>query len=80
MNQVIDSIHALGRVSRSVSGFSGPYLGPKQSDKTERNFNEEQYKQSETMIPKISQGSHGNANASGMFDNSRNIIRGPQKK
>jgi len=41
-NQVVLAIHALGRVSRRVKGFAGPYLGPKMSDKHEVHFTEEQ--------------------------------------
>jgi len=41
-NQVTISIHALGRVSRKITEFKGPYLGPKMSDKHEVQFTDEQ--------------------------------------
>lgn len=75
INQVIQMIHALGRVSRTVAGFSGPFLGPKQADKNERNFTEDQLKQGEAVVPMISRGSPG-ANQAGMFDTSRDIVKG----
>lgn len=75
MNQVVDGIHAVGRASQKVKGFSGPYIGVKVADKNERNFTEEQLRQSESIVPVLSTGAHG-ANASGQFDTSRDIVRG----
>lgn len=75
MNQVVDGIHAVGRASQKASTFSGPYIGAKLADKAERNFTEEQLRQSESIVPQLSTGNHG-ANASGMYDTSRDIVRG----
>ena len=75
MNQVVDGIHAVGRASQKISSFSGPYIGAKLADKAERNFTEEQLRQGETVVPQLSKGSTG-ANASGMYDTSRDIVRG----
>jgi len=44
MNQVILAIQSLGRQCRKVSGYNGPSIGPKLSDKHEVNFTEEQLK------------------------------------
>ena len=75
MNQVVDGIHAVGRASQKISSFSGPYIGAKLADKAERNFTEEQLRQGETVVPQLSKGSTG-SNASGMYDTSRDIVRG----
>lgn len=75
MNQVVDGIHAVGRASQKAKGFDGPYIGVKLADKQERNFTEEQLRQSESVVPILSTGAHG-ANASGMYDTSRDIVRG----
>jgi hypothetical protein len=74
MNQVVDGLHAVGRASQKVSTFSGPYIGVKLADKAERNFTEEQLRQSESIVPQLQQV-HG-ANASGIYDTSRDIVRG----
>jgi topoisomerase IA-like protein len=74
INQVIQCIHSLGRQSRLVAGFNGPYLGPKVADKNERSFTEEQLRASESVVPLQNAGSPG-ANQSGMVDTSRNIVK-----
>lgn len=75
MNQVIDAIHAVGRASQKISGFSGPYIGAKLATQNERKFTEAQLKQSEAIVPQLNKGSTG-ANAAGMYDTSRDIVRG----
>jgi hypothetical protein len=75
MNQVVDGIHAVGRAAQKVSSYAGPTIGAKLADKSERNFTEEQLRQSESIVPQISKGSTG-ANATGMYDTSRDIVRG----
>ena len=80
MVQVIQSIHALGRASQKVSGFAGPYIGVKLADAQKREWTEEQLRQGESFIPLQTAGSHGNANASGQFDSSREIVKGPGRR
>ena len=80
MGQVVQTIHALGRHSQRVSGFSGPYIGSKLASANQRNFTEEQLRQGESTLPLQTSGSHGNANASGQFDSSREIVRGPGRR
>lgn len=77
MNQVIQCLHALGRQSRLVEGFPGPSIGPKIADKNERNFTEDVLKKGETIAPMMSLGDYGHANQTGMYDTSRDIVKGP---
>eukprot|EP00343_Euplotes_focardii_P006787 CAMPEP_0205823172 /NCGR_PEP_ID=MMETSP0206-20130828/15434_1 /ASSEMBLY_ACC=CAM_ASM_000279 /TAXON_ID=36767 /ORGANISM="Euplotes focardii, Strain TN1" /LENGTH=192 /DNA_ID=CAMNT_0053120103 /DNA_START=5 /DNA_END=583 /DNA_ORIENTATION=+ len=80
MNQVVQCIHALGRHSRKVAGFAGPYIGPKLADARQVEFTEEQLRQGANILPQQTTGSHGNANAKGMFDTSREIVKGPGRR
>jgi len=80
MGQVIQTLHALGRHSQKVANFPGPYIGVKLADANARNFTQEQLRQGENMIPLQTAGSHGNANASGQFDSSREIVKGPGRR
>lgn len=80
MVQVVQCIHALGRASQKIGGFAGPYIGVKLADAQKREWTEEQLRQSETFIPLQTAGSHGNANASGQFDSSREIVKGPGRR
>jgi len=75
MNQVVDGIHAVGRASQKISSFHGPHIGAKLADKAERNFTEAQLKQGESIVPQLSHSAHG-ASATGMYDTSRDIVRG----
>lgn len=75
MNQVVQCLQALGRQSRMIEGFSGPYLGPKIAEKNERNFTEDVLKKGETIAPKLSLGDYGHSNQSGMYDTSRDIVK-----
>lgn len=77
MGQVIQCLLALGRQSRLVEGFEGPYIGAKIADKNERNFSEDVLKKGESIAPKMSLGDYGYANQSGMYDTSRDIVKGP---
>ena len=80
MGQVIQTLHALGRHSQRVPGFPGPYIGVKLADSREVQFTEEQLRQGQGIIPLQTAGSHGNANAAGMFDSSREIVKGPGRR
>ena len=40
----------MGRVSRKVSGYTGPALGPKLSDKHQVNFTEEQLRKGQNTL------------------------------
>jgi transgelin len=80
MGQVIQTLHALGRHSQKVSTFGGPYIGTKLATANPREFTEEQLRQGESVIPLQTAGSHGNANASGQFDSSREIVKGPGRR
>eukprot|EP00276_Gloeochaete_wittrockiana_P014320 CAMPEP_0184351482 /NCGR_PEP_ID=MMETSP1089-20130417/43652_1 /TAXON_ID=38269 ORGANISM="Gloeochaete wittrockiana, Strain SAG46.84" /NCGR_SAMPLE_ID=MMETSP1089 /ASSEMBLY_ACC=CAM_ASM_000445 /LENGTH=193 /DNA_ID=CAMNT_0026684839 /DNA_START=70 /DNA_END=651 /DNA_ORIENTATION=- len=75
MNQVIDTIHALGRSSRNVPSFAGPHLGPKIADRREVEFTEEQLRAGDGIISRQTAGSHGNATSAGQFDRSREISK-----
>jgi len=50
MNQVIQSLHALGRISRTVPGYTGPSIGPKIADKHEVTFTEEQLRKGQNSL------------------------------
>lgn len=80
LGQVVQTLHALGRHSQKAKGFAGPYIGVKLADANARNFTEEQLRQGENYIPLQTAGSHGNANASGQFDSSREIVKGPGRR
>lgn len=80
MGQVVQTLHALGRHAQKVPGFAGPYIGVKLADANRREWTEEQLRQGENCIPLQTSGSHGNANASGTFDSSREIVKGPGRR
>ena len=42
--QVTLCLYALGRVTQKHDEYNGPVIGPKMSEKNERNFSEEQIK------------------------------------
>jgi len=50
MNQVILTIHSLGRLSRKIPGYSGPSIGAKLSDKHEVQFTDEQLKKGRSEL------------------------------
>ena len=80
MVQVVQTVHALGRASQRIPGYSGPSIGVKLADAQRRDWTEEQLRQGESVIPLQTAGSHGNANASGQFDSSREIVKGPGRR
>mmetsp|Transcript_17286 Transcript_17286/g.45068 ORF Transcript_17286/g.45068 Transcript_17286/m.45068 type:complete len:185 (+) Transcript_17286:62-616(+) len=72
MVQVIDTIHALGRVAQK-NGFKGPVIGAKMSEKNERNFSPEQLKAGDGIVG-LQAGFTKGANQSGMnFGNTRHL-------
>ena len=74
MNQVINSIHALGRKAQS-KGFDGPVLGPNESKKNVREFTEEQMNAGQGIIG-LQMGSNKGATASGLnYGKTRDILR-----
>eukprot|EP01115_Flamella_aegyptia_P002545 TRINITY_DN136634_c0_g1_i1.p1 TRINITY_DN136634_c0_g1~~TRINITY_DN136634_c0_g1_i1.p1 ORF type:complete len:195 (-),score=56.52 TRINITY_DN136634_c0_g1_i1:169-732(-) len=72
LGQVVDTIHALGRAAQR-NGYNGPTIGAKLADRHEVDFTEEQLNAGKNILSLQTKGSHGNANASGMFDTSREI-------
>lgn len=73
MVQVINTIHALGRMARK-NGYPGPGLGPKEADRNERNFTEEQLKAGNNIIS-LQMGSNKGASQAGIiFGKSRSIM------
>jgi hypothetical protein len=72
MMQVITNIHALGAVAQKL-GYAGPKLGVKLADTNIREFTEEQKKAGRAEQTFLGKGSHGQANAEGMIDHSKNI-------
>eukprot|EP00004_Rigifila_ramosa_P010066 TRINITY_DN21858_c0_g1_i1.p1 TRINITY_DN21858_c0_g1~~TRINITY_DN21858_c0_g1_i1.p1 ORF type:complete len:194 (-),score=44.86 TRINITY_DN21858_c0_g1_i1:37-618(-) len=73
MPLVIQCIHALG-AKAGANGFS-PSIGVKLAEANARQFTEEQLAASRNAPSKISQGSVGGANQSGMVDHSRQIVK-----
>lgn len=63
--QVITTIHALGRCAQK-KGFSGPVLGPKESQKNVRNFNQEEQKKASQSVIGLQMGSNRGASQAGM--------------
>lgn len=63
--QVINSIHALGRVARK-EGFKGPVLGPKEAQKQVRHFDPEEQKQASQGVIGLQMGSNRGASQAGM--------------
>lgn len=64
LKQVIDTIFSLGRRARK-NGFDGPTLGPKEADKQERRFSQEQLKAGQNVIG-LQMGTNKLATQSGM--------------
>lgn len=58
MLAVVDHLFSLGAFSRTVKGFSGPYLGVKHSTKNERNFSPEVLARGKNMPTKVNQGNY----------------------
>jgi len=73
MNQVIQTIHCLGGQAQK-KGFS-PAIGVKAGDAAPRQFDQATLDAGKTMMTKVAAGSTGGANASGMFDSSRQIVK-----
>ncbi|XP_022109736.1 myophilin-like [Acanthaster planci] len=65
MPQVINGIHALGRKAQA-KGFSGPTLGPKESQGNKREFSEEQMREGRGVIG-LQMGSNKGASQSGQI-------------
>ena len=63
--QVIDTIHALGRAAQR-NKFSGPVLGPKEADKTVRNFDPVSQKAASQSVIGLQMGSNRGASQAGM--------------
>jgi len=80
MVQVVQTIHALGRAAQKIPSYQGPTIGVKLADAAPREFTEQQLRQGESYIPLQTAGSHGNANASGTFDSSREVVKGPGRR
>jgi len=55
--QVVDQLHSLGAVSKTIDGFSGPYIGVKYSHENKRTFSPEVLAQSAMAVPLQNAGS-----------------------
>ncbi|KAJ3434462.1 muscle-specific protein [Anaeramoeba flamelloides] len=73
--QVVQCLHALGSASRKVRGFSGPYIGAKTSTSKNIQFSQQQLNKGKSEIPILTREVTKKSNQSGMFDNSRNIVK-----
>ncbi len=65
MAQVINTIHALGRVAKK-KGYTGPTLGPKEAAKNLRYHNPEQQKQASSAVIGLQMGTNKGASQAGM--------------
>ena len=65
MVQVVNAIHALGRVAQS-KGYKGKTLGPKQAVKQERNFDPNEQKIASQSVIGLQMGSNRGASQAGM--------------
>jgi hypothetical protein len=50
LNQVVQTIHSLGRASQKIQGYSGPTIGAKLASKHETHFTEEQLKRVMVLV------------------------------
>lgn len=57
--------------------FAGPHFGGKASTPNKREFSEEQLQRGKAEQTLMGKGSHGGATQSGMYDHSRDIVKGP---
>ncbi|KII66241.1 Myophilin [Thelohanellus kitauei] len=74
MVQVLTTIVALGRRAQGLN-FKGPVLGPKEAQKNEREFTEEQLREGEKIIG-LQMGSNKGATQSGQnFGKTRSILQ-----
>lgn len=65
MPQVINGIHALGRVAQK-KGFAGAVLGPKEAEKQARHFDPDQQKIAGQSVIGLQMGSNRGASQAGM--------------
>lgn len=63
--QVTLCVHALGRIAQTRDDYTGPVLGPKMAEKTERHFTEEQLAEAKNTVS-LQYGSNKGANQSGI--------------
>jgi len=73
MIAVLNNIQALGSQAQKVSGYSGPTIGAKISNAAPRQFDAATLAAGKTATTFLGQGSHGQANASGMGPGGRDI-------
>ncbi|CAI9734874.1 calponin-1-like [Octopus vulgaris] len=73
MLQVVNTLHALGRKARQ-KGYPGPCIGPKEAEKNERSFTDEQLMAGNNIIS-LQMGTNKGASQAGMnFGKSRSIV------
>lgn len=65
MVQVVDTIHALGRMARK-KGYSGPTLGPKEASANVRGFDTEEQRRKGQAVIGLQAGSNRGATQAGM--------------
>jgi len=65
MNQVVNTIHALGRKARA-KGFTGATLGPKEASKQTREFDAEETRKAGQAIIGLQMGTNKGATQAGM--------------
>jgi len=78
MSAVIQTLHALGRASRRVAGFNGPYIGVKESDPHKVAFSEEQMNRGKAELGLLTKGQmeHSMSGA----DRSRDVNKNYEQK
>ncbi|GFR88369.1 transgelin [Elysia marginata] len=65
IHQVTLCIHAIAREAQKHPEYSGPQLGPKMAEKSERNFSEQQLREAQNTVS-LQYGSNQGANQSGI--------------
>lgn len=78
MAQVVINLNALGRAAQKIPEFAGPHFGGKAATPNKREFTEEQLQRGKNEQTLMGKGSHGGATQSGVFDHSRDIVKGAQ--
>jgi len=73
MNQVVYHFHALGRATQKLPGFSGPYIGVKESEKHEVEFTDEQLKAGQGQLGLLVQGQQKGATSH--VDRSADVLK-----
>lgn len=73
--KVVECLYMFASVAQTVPGYRGPAIGTKLAEKNERQFSEDTLRESSMAMSKLSLGSHGCANQSGMRLGAREVIK-----